>query len=538
MKVTKINFFGEIRIKVDFPYNRETVSKIKEIPYARWSKNLKAWHIPYRKEAFGQLKALFPEVEYPNKTADSSVPAEGKVPVFTTSTVQKSSVRIEVLGRSILVKLPKDQLDIHFIRSIKYSRWDGRQFCWIVPHYPGNLELIQDYFKERIRDITFHEEIDVDLISSSQRQIKPNELLIIMTNSGRLKLIFAYNSVLSNHIRNLPYHYWDRKNKWWTIPYSERFLEEIRITAKAENLDILYEEEPKEEGAVRRISKYDIPNYRNCPEEYRRKLIELRYSMNTLRIYCSMFEEFINYYHKSDIQQIDERMIIKFLQYLVMERKVSPSYQNQSINAIKFYYERLLGLPRKVYLVERPRRDRKLPLVLNEEEISRVIKLVTNIKHKALIMIIYSAGLRLSEVLNLRITDIDSKRMQVFVRQAKGRKDRYTLLSKKTLSVLRQYIKELHPKKWLFEGAKGGQYSESSVHSVVSEAYKRAGVKKKVSVHTLRHCFGTHLLENGTDLRYIQALMGHSSIKTTEIYTHITTKGFDQIKNPLDKLDV
>jgi len=230
-------------------------------------------------------------------------------------------------------------------------------------------------------------------------------------------------------------------------------------------------------------------------------------------------------------------MIIAFLQYLVIDRKISTSYQNQSINSIKFYYERVLGGKRKVYFVERPRKEKTLPVVLNESEIINTIKQVKNIKHKAIIMLTYSSGLRLHELLNLKIEDIDSKRMQVFVRQAKGKKDRYTLLSKKVLPVLRQYFKDYKPREWLFEGAKGKQYSESSVQTIVTEAYRRAGIKKKASTHTLRHCFGTHLLENGTDLRYIQALMGHASSKTTEIYTHITSKGFDQIENPLDKLD-
>jgi len=538
MNATKITFGGEVRIKVGFPYNRESVLKIKQIPDARWSKTLKAWHVPYREETFGQLKQLFPELEYPGKKPGFSEPIEQSKTVYSAETEQKSMVRIEVFGRTIILTLPKNQLDIHFIRSIRYSRWDRKQFCWIVPHYPGNLDLITEYFKERISDLIIHDDIDVNPNGQTQRQIRRNELLIIKTTSGRLKLISAYNTVLSSCIRKLPFHYWDKKNKWWTIPYSEKFLEEIRATAKAVNLDLLYEEEAEAQGKVPRISPYDVVNYRLCPDEYRRKLVELRYSKNTIRTYCSLFEEFINYYHKSDIQQIDERMIIAFLQYLVMERKISESYQNQSINAIKFYYERVLGGHRKVYLVERPRRERKLPLVLNEDEVSLVIRLVINIKHKAIIMITYSSGLRLSEVLNLKIKDIDSKRMQVFVRQSKGRKDRYTLLSKKALPVLRQYIKEYRPKEWLFEGIKGGQYSASSVHAIVKEAYRRACIKKNVSVHTLRHCFGTHLLENGTDLRYIQALMGHASSKTTEIYTHITTKGFNQIVNPMDKLDV
>ena len=337
----------------------------------------------------------------------------------------------------------------------------------------------------------------------------------------------------------MPFHYWDAKNKWWTIPYSEKLLYDIRSAATAMKLEVLYEEETGTgEQRGKRVSPYDRADYRSCPEGYLRKLTELRYSIKTIKTYKTMFEEFINHYPKTELEEIDDRQIIDFLQYLVIERKISTSYQNQSINAIKFYYERFLGRPRKLYLIERPNKEKMLPVVLNEAEIIHTFRQVTNIKHKAIIMLIYSSGLRLGELLNLKINDIDSKRMQVFIRQAKGRKDRYTLLSKKMLPILRQYFAEYRPKEWLFEGAKGMQYSESSVQAIVTEAFRKAGINKKASTHTLRHCFGTHLLENGTDLRYIQALMGHASSKTTEIYTHVTTKGFDQIINPMDKLEL
>lgn len=538
MKATKIVLNGEIRIRVDFPFNRETVLRIKQISNVRWSRELKAWHLPYGKDAFEQLIALFPEVSYVNREGTESSSQIQQQNSITIKPELKALVKIEVLGRKILLTLPKDQTDIQFIRGIRYSRWNGEQFYWEVPNYPGNLEMIKEYFRERIDELVIHDKISVGPDGSAIRHIRRNELLIIKTTTGRLKLILAYNTEMIRCIRKFPYHFWDSKNKWYSIPYSEKFLEEIREVAKENSLEVLYEEEKKQGDGVGRISPDDVINYRRCPEDYRRKLIELRYSWNTIRTYCSLFEEFINYYNKTDIREIDERMIVGFLQYLVMERKVSLSYQNQSINAIKFYYERLLGLPRKVYRIERPRRERRLPVVLNEDEVSRVIRMVKNLKHKAIIMTIYSSGLRLSELLNLRITDIDSKRMQVFIRQAKGHKDRYTLLSKKALPVLREYIRKYRPKEWLFEGASGEQYSESSVHAIVSAAYKRAGIKKAATVHTLRHCFGTHLLENGTDLRYIQALMGHGSSKTTEIYTHVTTKGFSQIVNPMDKLDI
>jgi len=176
---------------------------------------------------------------------------------------------------------------------------------------------------------------------------------------------------------------------------------------------------------------------------------------------------------------------------------------------------------------------------LSEAEVKNILSNVNNLKHKVILMTIYSAGLRISEAINLKIKDIDSNRMQIRVEQSKGKKDRYTLLSKKTLEMLRLYFKEYKPKEWLFEGAKEGTpYSAKSIQTIFTEATKLAGIKKRATVHTLRHSFATHLLENGTDLRYIQSLLGHESSKTTEIYTHITTKGFDQILSPLDKLDL
>ena len=193
--------------------------------------------------------------------------------------------------------------------------------------------------------------------------------------------------------------------------------------------------------------------------------------------------------------------------------------------------------PRKVYYIERPQKEKFLPEVLSEEEVIKIIKSISNTKHKALIMTIYSGGLRISELINLKVKDIDSDRMQIRISQSKGKKDRYTLLSKKTLITLRQYFKEYKPKEWLFEGESGGQYSTTSVEKILKRALIATGIKKRITVHSLRHSFATHLLESGTDLRYIQNLLGHSSSKTTEIYTHITTKGLDRIVNPLDKLE-
>jgi integrase/recombinase XerD len=540
MKASGIEINGEKRIKVEFPFDQEIVSMIKKISGAMWNPAMKAWHLPYSRITFDQLKRIFPEIEYPENGKDVKVQSPVKTAAELTTGQNRPDkiVSVQVLGRSIILKLPKNDADTKFIASLRYSRWDGKQFCWIVPNWPGNLDLIKDHFHDRISELIIHETFETKTSTDGQRNIGINELLITRTNTGRLRLIFAMNKELISVIKNMPFNAWDTKNKWWTIPYSEKILHDLKNAAKDQGFKILYEVEEKGEERAGRISPFDVANYRSCPKEYILKLNELRYSKNTIKTYKGLFEEFINYYHKFDIDLIDEKMIIAFLQYLVIDRKISLSYQNQSINAIKFYYERVLGGNRKIYLIERPKREKALPVVLNEEEVIGTIRQVTNIKHKAIIMLIYSAGLRLSELRNLRIKDIDRERMQVFVRQSKGRKDRYTLLSKKVVPILDKYLQEYHPKEWLFEGEKGEQYSDSSVQTIVKDAYRRAGIKKRASTHTLRHSFATHLLENGTDIRYIQVLLGHESVKTTEIYTHMTTKGFDQIRNPLDELDI
>lgn len=270
---------------------------------------------------------------------------------------------------------------------------------------------------------------------------------------------------------------------------------------------------------------------------------ELRYSPKTVKSYVPLFEEFINHFPKEDLDSLSEHHVVEFSRFLVTELKVSTLYQNSAINAIKFYFEKVLGGRRKLYFVERLRKEKALPVVCSEEEILQLLKSVENIKHRAILSTIYSSGLRISELINLKIKDIDSERMQIRVEQAKGKKDRYTILSKKLLVLLRSYFIVEKPNHWLFEGAGSTkenpvQYSVRSIQSILKAALEKTGIKKHVTVHTLRHSFATHLLENGTDLRYIQNLLGHESSKTTEIYTHITTKGFNQIISPLDKLEI
>jgi len=274
-------------------------------------------------------------------------------------------------------------------------------------------------------------------------------------------------------------------------------------------------------------------SYRKCPEEYLRKLETNKYALNTAKTYVTIFEKFINYYKNRKLFELNENDIQQFLQYL-SQKDYSNSYLNQAVNSIKFYYEIVHGMPNRFYEINRPRKEQKLPIVLSKEEVKLIISNTRNIKHKCIISLLYSAGLRRGELLNLKISDIDGQRMRVHVRDGKNNKDRYTLLSNTVLNDLRTYWKQYKPGIYLFEGDKGRKYSATSVDKIIKRAVLRSKLKKKISSHTFRHSFATHLLEDGVDLRYIQTLLGHGSSRTTEIYTHIAQNFTKNIRNPLD----
>ena len=301
-----------------------------------------------------------------------------------------------------------------------------------------------------------------------------------------------------------------------------RFLTNKPINTHNENIDVEWFRNRK-----------TLPEFRLCPEAYLLKLELKRYANSTVKTYVTFFEMFINYHYDKELQEIDEADVRTFLQFII-QKKYSNSYVNQAINAIKFYYEAVLGMPNRFYEIERPRTESKLPTVISKEDILSIIENTNNIKHRCIVQLLYGSGLRRSELLNLKLDDIDSKRMLIRVKGSKGNKDRLTLLSKTALNDLRRYYTKYEPKMFLFEGKNGNKYSGVSVLKIVKTAAERAGIKVRVTPHVLRHSFATHLLESGTDLRQIQVLLGHGSTKTTEIYTHVATNTFESIKNPLD----
>lgn len=267
--------------------------------------------------------------------------------------------------------------------------------------------------------------------------------------------------------------------------------------------------------------------------------LELKsYSPNTINSYKNSLNLFIDHFYPRSIKELNKQEIEDFLLVLAKEKGYSETAVHSIVNAIKFYYEQVLGQSREFYQIQRPKKPIKNPTVFSENEVKKIFNAFTNKKHQLILMIGYAAGLRVSEIVNLKIEDIDSERMVIHIRCAKGKKDRQVMLSSKLLELLRQYYLAFKPKKYLFEGQTGNQYSSRSIQKLLSVAKAKAGVKKMGSVHALRHSFATHLLEGGTSLNIIQQLLGHNDIKTTLKYIHVSKIFLGKVESPFDKLDL
>ena len=351
---------------------------------------------------------------------------------------------------------------------------------------------------------------------------------------------FAYDEELIKLVRSLAGCRWSMSNKCWYI-FEESFDLNTVFVALSSHAYIDYSAFSGHENSPTKPNKKKVKEVKlkvDIPQGYTDLLDQRRYSHSTKTTYTHYFEDFIRNFPNQQLDEISEEEINQYLLKLIREENISASQQNQRINSIKFYYEKVLGHDRQIYEITRPKKEKRLPDVLSKEEVRLMIVGTSNIKHKCLLSLTYSCGLRRSEVIGLELKDIDSTRMLIKIRDSKGGKDRYVQLASSILKILRQYYVQEKPKVYIFEGQKGEQYSSTSIVNIVKKAAKRAGVKKRVYPHILRHSFATHHLEQGTDLRFIQEWLGHHSSKTTEIYTHVSEKNFHKFKNPIDDFDL
>lgn len=351
-------------------------------------------------------------------------------------------------------------------------------------------------------------------------------------------LYFEKNWKIIHPLKNKFKARWSNDLQCWFIENSKENLRNIRTDFK-DSCKIDFKEviSGKEvEIYPKPIEK--LPLHIDIHIEKFRKIAEnKRYSSNTIKTYTEALRIFLVYFKEKQPEEITNEDFQHFIHEYIIKKKYSFSYQNQIVNGIKLYYLKLHNKKLDIQKLERPKRDKRLPNVLSKEEVKAIIESLSNLKHRAMLSLIYACGLRRSELLNLKITDIDSKRGVIIIRQSKGRKDRIVPIGEKILLMLREYYKTSKTKTYLFEGQiQGEKYSSRSLQKVLKQALDKANINKPASLHWLRHSYATHLLENGTDIRYIQELLGHNSSRTTEIYTHVSTKNIQKIQSPYETL--
>ncbi|MFK7899500.1 MAG: site-specific tyrosine recombinase/integron integrase [Cyclobacteriaceae bacterium] len=271
-------------------------------------------------------------------------------------------------------------------------------------------------------------------------------------------------------------------------------------------------------------------------KKFEEKLYIQRYAQNTINSYINCLTKFLLAFEKYDLSLVNEKNIENYITHILKNESISDSYQKQLLGTIAKFFELFYNKKFNLKHLYPKRTKKSLPKYITQVEVKRLFDSISNQKHLCIVKLIYGSGLRVSEVINLKIEDIDSNNMQLRIADSKGRKDRYVIFSESLLKELRLYFTTYKPKVYLFEGQKAEKYSIASIQKVVKRAGKNGNISKIVTPHILRHSFATHLVENGTDIRYVQELLGHTSIKTTEIYTHITDSGKRKIKSPLDLL--
>jgi integrase/recombinase XerD len=363
-------------------------------------------------------------------------------------------------------------------------------------------------------------------------------------------LVIAYDSELIRRLKSHTTARWSNTLQGWYIPCSEFHPEKFKhdfgeayyLHAKSDHAALILGSikcRRTANGKVRSTGPFakKDPDKEERIRQFREWMVSKRYSDSTVKVYCECLKLFFGFFHEKKVEEIDNSDLVDFNNRYILANGYSETLQNQVVNALKLFYSRMEGVQLVVEQLERPRRSHALPNVLSKEEVAAILQSPVNIKHRAMLSLIYACGLRRSELLNLRLPDVDSKRGLLIIRQSKGNKDRIAPISQKIIGILREYYKCYRPSIWLFEGQNNHeQYSEASLAKVLKISCMKARITKPVTLHWLRHSYATHLLESGTDLRYIQELLGHKSSKTTEIYTHVSTKSLQNIKSPFDDL--
>lgn len=546
-----------------FAYSKSWYNQIKTLRNTKYSKTFKCLYIPYTKKAYNEFRSLqiphkIIKKDYPSRTRQSPKKSELSAKQISGPMNERGKLESDIQSGSsgmpniiwqaqvFHIKVSYDAEDIKFLKGLYGCYWNAKQRCWICKATSDNFQKLQDRYQ-------YWEGETYEHLDKLTRAYKKRAKVIIKAISGdltKLEVRIVNASKAVEWVKNIPLRTYDPKIKSWIIPRDkqtvDRFEAQCKEAGYVVRLQLSWDMQiplSKSRNSQKKLKSvlHGVPvEQLELMQSYAQVFIRENYSYATMKIYCSAFRSFL-YYLKdlNEIQNLTRQDLENYLNH-VSEKEVSYGAINRHISAIKFYYEKLGGWSKmRLSQVNRPRQPKNLPFILSIGEVKRVFDVVQNSKHRSMLFLAYGCGLRAGEIVNLQLRDIMMDRGQIFIRGGKGKKDRVVMLPKMLVPILGQYIQEQRPDRWLFPGQnRACPYSHSSLRNVFKRALRASGVDDRHKLHNLRHSFATHLMERGTQQRLIQKLLGHSSSKTTEIYTHISRGSITQVESPLDQLGI
>lgn len=541
---------GNWQIFLLFDYNADIVETIKKMEGVRYSNTHKAWYLPYSKPAWHAFLKTglsyqisdFGTTDPHESLSDNTETNQADVPSpCNYEAADKKELNIRYLHPYLLISGSLTAPEIEKLKRLPKTYWNGRYKNWVVEAKVNHLEFL-------------HEELKY--LSQNQFEIWKKQIVSVVNPPkctlykspeypDQVLLQLCGDGVDVDFVKYIPDRSYHSGKKFWVLPHDEKLIQRITEHYTAIKTTVINKIQPGNDKSkvvtYKELRTFLLDKTQAVlvplANDYLNVLVRERYSNNTIKEYHGKFMKFAKAMLPKTCDAITEAEVNDYIAKISQD-KVSESLINTTINAIKFYYEKVIYLPDfKIERIKRPRKAMLLPKVLSVEEVDRMLRATENLKHTTLLYALYGHGLRLNEVLHLRLEDILWDRNQLYIKAGKGKKDRYITMSQEFKLMLSTYAHEYKPQHWLFEGQdQVSQYSERSVQEVVKQAAQKAKINKRVTPHTLRHCYATHLVDAGTQLPYIKELLGHKDIKTTMIYTHITTASIEKVVSPLDML--
>ena len=365
--------------------------------------------------------------------------------------------------------------------------------------------------------------------------------LTIISHHGinQVKISFDYDVDTKSYVKKFDTVKWSQTHKAFCMPFSRKVVNSLYLYLKKRNYYIDYEDlkkfkEKNFELKSKTLQEQLNLEKRSLLEQYQKYLEGLRLSKSTVETYTTFIIQLLIYMKEDKLTDIDNEFIRHFVEDIISKKQYGISTHRQMISSIKHFGRLFKNTSINDLELHSPKKSAYLPSVLSQSEVIKLLSSTANLKHRTILAVLYSSGLRIGEIINLNVQDIDIDRMQITIKQSKGRKDRYVMLADTILPLLMNYVNTYKPKFFFIEGSSGKRYTPSSIRSFLKKSCVKAGIIKRVTPHTLRHSYATHLIENGVGLRHIQELLGHSKPETTMIYTHVAKKDLLSIKSPLD----